>query len=87
MLIPLGIASYKDASYKDITPDDIIAGRNHTTINKTINESDPIDWYNEGDALFNSGQYNESIEAYNRAIELNKSYTEAWIGEGFALDI
>ena len=50
-----------------------------------INESDPVYWYNEGDALLNASKYNESIEAYDKAIELNQSYVEAWYNKGVAL--
>jgi len=42
-----------------------------------INESDPVAWYNKGEALLNLSKYNESIEAFNEAIELHKSYVEA----------
>ena len=61
MLIPVGITSSKD-----ITPDGIIAGGNVTI----INESDPVYWFNKGEALLNFSEYNESIEAFNKAIEL-----------------
>ena len=30
-----------------------------------------IDWINKGNALYNLSKYNESIEAYNKAIQLN----------------
>ena len=43
------------------------------------------DWFNKGDLLLNSGKYNESIEAYNKAIELNQSYAVAWSHKGDAL--
>lgn len=50
-----------------------------------INESDSGYWYNQGRALFNASKYNESIEAFNKAIELNQSYAEAWEYKGNAL--
>jgi tetratricopeptide (TPR) repeat protein len=43
-------------------------------------------WVHKGDLLFNlSNYYNESIEAYDRAIELNQSYAVAWSRKGNAL--
>ena len=45
------------------------ATANNTTAQNisTINESDPVYWFNKGDLLLNWGKYNESIEAYDRA--------------------
>jgi len=56
-----------------------------------INESDPVYWYNLGERLQNSDELNrsdrmnESIAAFNKAIELNKTYVEAWDRKGFVL--
>jgi tetratricopeptide (TPR) repeat protein len=43
-----------------------------------------VAWFNKGDLLLNLGKYNESIEAYDRAIELNQSYAAAWSHKGNA---
>jgi len=43
------------------------------------------DWFNKGDLLLNLGKYNESIEAYNKSIELNQSFATAWKQKGNAL--
>jgi tetratricopeptide (TPR) repeat protein len=51
----------------------------------TINKSDPVAWFNEGCILLNLSKYNESIEAFSKAIELNDSYAEAWTCKGAAL--
>lgn len=74
MLIPLWIASSGNASV------------NNTTVeNRTaINEYDPVYWYNMGEIFLDSGRYNESINAYNKAIELNQSFEDAWIHKGNA---
>jgi tetratricopeptide (TPR) repeat protein len=53
------------------------ASINNTTTDENhiaINESDPVYWYNKDEVLLNSGRYNESIDAYNEAIELNHSF-------------
>jgi tetratricopeptide (TPR) repeat protein len=42
------------------------------------------DWYNKGNVLLNLGEYNESISAYNKAIELNQSLAVAWKQKGNA---
>ena len=57
---------------------DNVTSENHSV----INESDPVAWYNKGDVLLNLSKYNESIEAFNKAIELNQSYVEAWRQQG-----
>jgi tetratricopeptide (TPR) repeat protein len=74
MLIPLWIAFSGNALV------------NNTTVeNRTvINESDPVYWYNMGEIFLDSGRYNESINAYNKAIELNQSFEAAWIHKGNA---
>jgi superkiller protein 3 len=50
-------------------------------------ESNPSDWYKKGKALCDLGRYNESIEAYNKAIELDQSYGDAWRDEGLAFAV
>ena len=50
-------------------------------------ESVPLAWYKRGEALSSLGRYNESIEAYNNAIELDASYTKAWKDKGLALAV
>jgi tetratricopeptide (TPR) repeat protein len=50
-------------------------------------ESDPVAWYKKGEALSSLGQYNESIEAYNKALEMNSSYAAAWKGKGRSLAV
>jgi tetratricopeptide (TPR) repeat protein len=75
MLISLGIASSGSATANNTIAENI----------STINESDPVAWFNKGDLLLKSGKYNESIDAYNRAIKLNQSYAIAWSHKGNAL--
>jgi len=60
--------------------DDPIA-KNHSA----MNESDPLYWYNNGEILYNSSEYSKSLEAYNKAIELNPSYALAWSRKGRVL--
>ena len=44
------------------------------------------DWTNEADALLEQGRYDEALQAYDKAIELNPQYSEAWNNKGIALD-
>jgi tetratricopeptide (TPR) repeat protein len=82
MMLPA--LSWGIGSFQDITPDEVIA-ENVTIVNESVVESDPVYWYNKGKELLNASKYNESIEAYDRAIELNQSYAEAWNHKGSAL--
>ena len=50
-----------------------------------INESDPVYWHNKGITFDVQGKYEEAIQAYNKAIELNQSYAEAWLDKASAL--
>jgi Flp pilus assembly protein TadD len=42
-------------------------------------------WMNQGLALRRLGRYNEALEAYNRALELEPSYILAWNNRGVVL--
>lgn len=42
------------------------------------------DWFTKGNLLLNSGKYDESIEAYNKSIELNQEVAAAWKQKGNA---
>lgn len=74
MLIPLWMASSGNALVNNTTVENRMA----------INESDPVYWYNMGEIFLDLGRYNESINAYNMAIELNQSFEAAWIHKGNA---
>jgi tetratricopeptide (TPR) repeat protein len=43
------------------------------------------DWFDKGNALFNESKYNESIGAFDEAIELNPQYAKAWYNKGLVL--
>ncbi len=46
----------------------------------------PYAWYNKGIDLNSLGRYNDSIQAYRKAIELNQSLIGAWNNIGSILD-
>ena len=48
-------------------------------------EKDAHAWDNEGKALFVQKKYDEAIQCFNKAIELNPSYELAWNNKGTAL--
>ena len=43
------------------------------------------DWVEKGNAFFFENKFNESIEAFDEAIELNPQYNVAWNNKGIAL--
>jgi len=45
-------------------------------------QDDPIAWFIQGEALYARGEYSDTLEALNRAIELDKGYTDAFIYRG-----
>ena len=47
-----------------------------------LDPKDPNKWIMKGQALEFLGSYNESIKAYEKAIELDPKAAEAWIGKG-----
>ena len=44
------------------------------------------DYFNRGCTLGNDGYYEEALKAYDKAIELNPDYADAWVFKGAALD-
>lgn len=49
------------------------------------NKSNPSEWLDKGNALRKMGMYDEAINAYNRAIDLNPELAEPWYNNGVAL--
>lgn len=47
----------------------------------TANETS-FDWFMKGLDLYSQGKYNESLQAYNRALELDPNDFEAWNNKG-----
>ena len=46
----------------------------------------PRGWFIKGIALSEQERYDEAIQAYSKAIEINPNYAEAWVNKGYALD-
>ena len=44
------------------------------------------EWFNEGYDLYNQGRYEEAIECYNKALEIDPDYGDAWNNKGIVLD-
>lgn len=44
------------------------------------------EWKQQGDELFKLAKYNESLECYNKAIELDSKYAIAWYNKGTVLN-
>ena len=41
-----------------------------------------VDWFMKGFDLYNQEKFNDSLEAYNRALELDQNDFEAWNNKG-----
>ncbi|MEQ8974053.1 MAG: tetratricopeptide repeat protein [Coleofasciculus sp. C1-SOL-03] len=50
-----------------------------------INSTNAIQSYNRGETLLELRRYENALSAYNRAVELQPDYAEAWQGQGDAL--
>jgi tetratricopeptide (TPR) repeat protein len=50
-----------------------------------LNETNASVWYNLGEERLKNDKYNESLDAYSEAIEMNMSFSEAWNHRGLAL--
>jgi tetratricopeptide (TPR) repeat protein len=66
----------------DATADDLMA--EDLSI---INESDPVAWCNKGHDLYSLGNYDEAIQAFDKAIQINPETAYAWIGKGVMFGI
>ena len=42
-------------------------------------------WLEKGLALYNSGNYEEALNCYNNALELEPSFEEAWYRKGMVI--
>ncbi len=46
---------------------------------------EPRDYYTRGNSFYQKALYEEALREYSKTIELNPSFTEAWINKGVAL--
>ena len=53
-------------------------------LDKRVNRLSAIEWLEKGLALMESGKYQDAIEAYSEAIELNPNYVKAYNNRGVA---
>ena len=45
-----------------------------------------VDWLRKGTALFNLGKYAEAMECYDKALEIDSRYVDAWYCKGIILN-
>jgi tetratricopeptide (TPR) repeat protein len=57
-----------------------------TSNNSSYNNSASLDLNSNGRFLFNQGNFYEALQAFNKAIDLNQSYTAAWVNKGITLN-
>jgi len=43
------------------------------------------DWFNKGIALYLQNKYDEAIQAFDKAVEIDPQLAEAWNNKGIAL--
>jgi Flp pilus assembly protein TadD len=53
----------------------------------TFGQTTAEDWVNKGDALGESGKYDEALQAFNEAIRLDPQNADAWNDKGYALEL
>ncbi|MEQ8753174.1 MAG: tetratricopeptide repeat protein [Coleofasciculus sp. G1-WW12-02] len=65
----------------------VIAGGGGATVAMInwINSTNATQSYNRGETLLELRRYEDALSAYNRAVELQPDYGEAWLGQGEAL--
>lgn len=56
-------------------------------MNTVAQENTAEGWFKEGQAWERIGSWEEALEAYNKAIELNQSFAQAWTARGEALSM
>ncbi|WP_040255740.1 tetratricopeptide repeat protein [Rickettsia hoogstraalii] len=54
-----------------------------STVSALNNKAD--NYYNEGVRLYKIGKYEQALEAYNKAIELNPNDSETYVNKGGVL--
>jgi tetratricopeptide (TPR) repeat protein len=57
-----------------------------TSIQQTVETGSAADWLEKGIGFYNLNRYDEAIQAYNRALELNPQDPMAWRNKGYALN-
>jgi len=54
-------------------------------LNGCTEEQDADYWYNKGGSFYNNGEFEEALEAFEKAIELNIKHENAWFYKGVTL--
>lgn len=52
----------------------------------TARADSAVEWYNKGNNLLRVGRYQEAIDRYDRALELDPKYVNAWSNKGWVLN-
>ncbi|WP_394357028.1 tetratricopeptide repeat protein [Candidatus Methanocrinis natronophilus] len=47
-----------------------------------VNESDPAESYKTGDDLYQQGKYDDALGCFNKAIEIDSNFVNAWNSKG-----
>jgi len=73
----------KNSSFIDV----VVQSSRDIKANSELANVNAMDWVNQGLTLYNQEKYDEAIQAYDKAIELDPNYAAPWNNKGIALGI
>lgn len=79
VLIPLSVIA------SSVSVNESVVLVNITANDSAINESDPKYWLDEGWDIFYSGKYDEALQVFDKATELDPQDISAWHAKGYVL--
>ncbi len=83
LLIPVLLVALLGCATRQQNESGDVSLRNYFRDSKPKDDADV--WHDKGAALFLLGQYEESLEAIEKAIELKQDFIAAWEKKGYAL--
>ena len=88
LIITTAFLSPHSPSPEDFDPAPTIDPENANPEIVTSDSPSPeaIEFFNKGNTLYDMGKYEEAVQAYDKAIEIDPEYAEAWVCKGYALN-
>jgi tetratricopeptide (TPR) repeat protein len=72
--------------YFSISGDPSTAPSGEQSSTPVVEQSEAVSWLDQGIALGNLGKYDDAIQAFDKAIQINPQYEAAWFLKGAALN-